>query len=173
MVNAGFSSEQAEFEKLRMAKAGPATPTQMPTIGAAGTSASAGATAVGAGSAAGAGVGPLYQQCQITHTVGHAFANLILTPGVPRFSLQWVSLSNPLPILSTLPALVDSSTPSFPVQSPWPAVLQPPSFPQLPLLLPTSRTRPFQKSPNSTHLGNRASTSRNTRSSFQFRHSGK
>ena len=48
MANASFASAKAEFEKMRMAKKGPATPRHKPMIGASGTSASAAATAVGA-----------------------------------------------------------------------------------------------------------------------------
>ena len=87
MGKTSFASAKAEFEKLRMAKAGPATPTFKPTIGVLGTSASAEATAVGASSAAGTRLGPLYQQRHITRTVGQPFANLILPPGVPRLPL--------------------------------------------------------------------------------------
>ena len=120
-----FASAKADFENLRKAKAGPATPTYKPTIGASGTTASAGATAVGTSSAASAGFRPLYQQHQITRPVGYPFANLVLAPGVHRLYLQGVMEPNPLPVLSDLPALVDSSIPSCPTQSPWSTVLQP------------------------------------------------
>ena len=171
MANTSFASAKAEFEQLRKAKAGPATPTFKPTIGVLGTSASAEATAVGASSAAGTRLGPLYQQRHITRTVGQPFANHILQPGVPRLPLQSVSQSNPLPFLSNLPAVGDSSLPCFQSKRHGPLCYNHLPSPQLPFLPPAPRTRPFQKSPNGNHLGNHASTGRHTRSRFQFRHS--
>ena len=110
---------------MRMARAGPATPPHKPTIGASATSVFAGARAVGVGTAASAGVGPIIQH-QLTHMGGLPFANLIPPQGLPRFPLQSVSQPNSPFILSNLPALVDSSTPSIPVQSSqWPNILQP------------------------------------------------
>ena len=80
--------------------------THKPTIGPAGTSAPGGAMAMGAGNAAGAGVGLLYQQHQITRTVGHPFVSLIVPPGIPRLPRQPLSQSNREPVLSNLPDLV-------------------------------------------------------------------
>ena len=74
-----------------------------------------------------AGVGPLYKQHQTTRTVGNPFADLILPQGFTRPPLLPVSQPNPLPVLPNLHAFVDCSIQSFPIQSPWLTVLQPPA----------------------------------------------
>ena len=137
MANANFASAKAEFEKLRNAKTGAATPIYKPTFGTSGTTASGGGTAMYTSSAAGAGVGPLYQQNQITCTVGNPLANLVLPPGVPRLRLQPVSEPNPLPVISNLPALLASSIHSFQHNRHGPMCYNP-----LPLPMPNSLFHP-------------------------------
>ena len=109
-----FAWAKAEFDKARMVRSGVATPSNKPTIGAMGTSATAGATTMCSSNAVGVGVGPIYQQRQITRTVGQSFANLIPTPGVPFLTVQpSVSLPQSPPHPSISPALVDYSSPSI------------------------------------------------------------
>ena len=85
MAQASFASAKGEFEKVRVAKAGLARPSQKPTVAASGPS---GRTGAMAGRAAGAGVGLVVQQNQINPTVGNHFANQIPPQGVPGFPLQ-------------------------------------------------------------------------------------
>ena len=81
------------------------------------------------------------------------------------------SIQYPTRLFKSTP-LIDSSIHFFLVQSPWPAVLQPPSVSPTSISPPpTPMTRPFQKSPDSNHLGHRASTSRHSTSSLQLRQS--
>ena len=103
-----FASAKAEFDKARMARSGVATPSNKPTIGAMGTSATAGTTTVGRNDAFGVGVGPFYQQRQITRPVGQPFANIIPTPGVPFLLVQPpVSLPQSPPHPSISPTVID------------------------------------------------------------------
>ena len=92
MAQASFAPAKAEFEKLRTAKAEPATPSHKPILGPVNIS---GTVEAMTGSVGGAGVGLLSQEHHLPRLVGQPFAIFISPQGVSRFPQQYyVSASN-------------------------------------------------------------------------------
>ena len=123
IAQASFSPAKAESAKVnvRMAKAGPATPSHKPTVGAMSTSGTGDAMARSEGAA---GVVLFAQQEQLTRLLDTTFDTLIPPQRVSGFSLQSslnqsISPSGP----STHPALADSLRLRIPTQTAeWPSV---------------------------------------------------
>ena len=123
MAQASFSPAKAEFEKVRMAKTGPATASHKPTIGAISTSGTGDAMA---GSEGCAGVVLFPKEEQLTRLLDTPFANLIPPQQVSEFPLQ-SSLNQSIPPSgpSTHLALADSLSLCIPTQTEqWPSVGQ-------------------------------------------------
>ena len=137
MAQARFASAKAEIEKLRVAQAGLATPSNKHTLGASGDSVSAEARAVGAGSASIVSI----IQHQLTRGVGHPFSNMIPFQGVPSISTQSLVSTAPHTTLpSQHPAFVN-----FPMQKtsiPNPPLISAVPFPSPPLMNQFPRFHP-------------------------------